>query len=308
MIIKSESNFQIFHSETIASLEMGAKGQISLVQLLNGDRPIVHWSNENIFVIWICLLTFHLSTYSIHSFHFVFLFQKLGNSGFMHILCWLMMSPHVSRLLSLSDDQAASQECGYSIFIFFLFPFIYTSILQSPNDRLHFLQMHEPISLMSDNTFPNYTRPNCLQNPVLKHLSENPCAKRVESLVEVELKQGPLPPSACAVRLVPTSHHPWPPGFAGNFHCHWYCRFFFDPFTFNWRHWMGNVRCTSCIHSLERPPSFRLCKFPFHPKSLPPSFLWSYRRDGIEFPKVTAILKFFHKQLGHEGIISPLSS
>ena len=138
MIIKSESYFQIFHSETIASLEMGAKGQISLVQLLNGDRPIVHWSNENILVIWICLLTFHLSTYSIHSFHFVFLFQKLGNSGFMHILCWLMMSPHVSRLLSLSDDQAASQECEYSIFIFFLFPFIYTSILQSPNDRLHF--------------------------------------------------------------------------------------------------------------------------------------------------------------------------
>ena len=49
--IKSESNFQIFHSETIASLEMGAKGQISLVQLLKGDRPIVHWSNENILVI-----------------------------------------------------------------------------------------------------------------------------------------------------------------------------------------------------------------------------------------------------------------
>ena len=84
---------------------------------------------------------------------------------------------------------------------------------------------------------------------MLKYLSENPCAKRVESLVEVELKQGPLP-SACAVRLVPTSHHPWPPGFGGNFHsiyCHWYCHFFFDSFTSNWRRWMGNVHHVS-IH------------------------------------------------------------
>ena len=187
-------------------------------------------------------------------------------------------------------------------YVYFFFKFSWTLLRLCKVQLIGciFLEMHEPISMMSDTTFPNFTRPYCLQSPVLKYLSESPCAKRMESIVEVELKlkQGPLP-SACAVRLVPTSLHPWPPGFGGNFHsihCHWYCHFFFDHFTFNWRQWMGNVQCTSCIHSLERLLSFRLCKFPFHPNSLPPSFLWSYWRDGIKF-QVTAILKFFHKQL-----------
>ena len=44
--IKSKSNFQIFHSKTIVSLENGGKGQISLKQLLNRDGPIVHWSES----------------------------------------------------------------------------------------------------------------------------------------------------------------------------------------------------------------------------------------------------------------------
>ena len=56
--------------------ENGGKGAKSLIQLLIGDRPIVHWSNENIFARWICPLTCHLPTCSIHS-SLCFLFSKV---------------------------------------------------------------------------------------------------------------------------------------------------------------------------------------------------------------------------------------
>ena len=110
--------------------------------------------------------------------------------------------------------------------------------------------MHEPISLMRDTTFPNYARPNWLQSPLLKYLSESPCAKRVESLVEVELKQGPLPPlRMCSA---PSAHQspPLATRFWWKFPLHplpLILSFLFWSFTFNWRYWTGNVHHAS-IH------------------------------------------------------------
>ena len=58
MYIKSESNIQIFHSETIVSVKMEAKGHIYSMQFFNGDRTIVqcapfdHYYKLNMCSLW----------------------------------------------------------------------------------------------------------------------------------------------------------------------------------------------------------------------------------------------------------------